>query len=115
MADTNGSSASAEEKQVFKSLAVESIKYRTLLTKKYKERKPYQKNDERIIDAFIPGSILKLYVKKGDKVQEGQKLLVLEAMKMRNDLLSPIDGKVKKVLVNEGDVVKKATVLIELE
>ena len=111
MADTkNGQS---EQKRTYKSLLIENIKYRTLLTKKYQERTAYEKRNEKLITAFIPGTILDVYVKPKKKVSTGDKLLMLEAMKMNNDITSPIDGVIKNIMVKKGDRVKKNEVLIE--
>lgn len=104
-----------QDKLTFKTLTVEYNKYRTTLTKKYLQRKPWSKKDLRIITAFIPGTIKKVYVKKGDRVKEGDKLVVLEAMKMKNELVAPFDGKVRDIFVKEGDRVAKAQVIVELE
>ncbi len=103
------------KKVSYKSLLIENIKYRTLLTKKYQSRKPYEKKDIKKITAFIPGTIKKVYVKPGKKVKEGDKLLILEAMKMKNELLSPTQGTIKTVLVKSGDMVSKSQLLIEFE
>jgi len=99
----------------YKSLLIENIKYRTLLTEKYKQRKPYQKKDEKSMHAFIPGTIIEVYVKDKSKVKAGDKLLVLEAMKMQNNIISPADGVIKKVHVLSGERVKKRQLLIEFE
>ena len=104
-----------ENKVKMKSLAVDYNKYRTLFTKKFENRKKYCKPDVKKIFAFLPGTINKIYVKPGRKVKEGDKLLILEAMKMNNDLLSPINGTIKKIYVERGDRVTKEQVLIELE
>ncbi len=64
---------------------------------------------------FIPGTIEKFYVKKGDKVVKGDKLLVLAAMKMNNDILSPIDGTVKSINLKEGQKVSKNDMIMEIE
>ena len=103
------------KKVSYKSLLIENIKYRTILTKKYQSRKPYEKKDIKKITAFIPGTIKKVYVKPGKKVKEGDKLLILEAMKMKNELLSPTQGTIKTVLVKSGDMVSKSQLLIEFE
>ena len=102
------------KKPSYKSLLIENIKYRTLLTKKYKEKKAYIPKDIKKITAFIPGTIKKIYAKKGKIVKEGDKLLILEAMKMKNVIISPIDGTIKQINVNEGDRITKNEVLIEL-
>jgi biotin carboxyl carrier protein len=76
---------------------------------------PYTPPDSRKVVAFIPGTILKVYVKEGQKVKKGDTLLVLQAMKMDNHLLSSRDGTVKKVTVKQGDIVPKHHLLIELK
>ena len=64
------------------------------------------------ITSPLPGVILSLFVKEGDKVKRGQKLAVLEAMKMENDILATSDGTVKQVLVKEGDSVRQGSNLM---
>ena len=54
------------------------------------------------INAPMPGTILKVNVNNGDKVKAGQVLVVLEAMKMENEILAPKDGTVTQVLVSRG-------------
>jgi len=103
------------KKPSYKSLLIEDIKYRTLLTKKYQGKKPFIRKDVKKIFAFIPGTILKINVKKNKRVKEGDKLLVLEAMKMRNDIASPIDGTVKDIYVKEGAKVTKEELLLEFK
>jgi len=104
-----------EEKKPYKSLNVDYAKYRTLLTEKFQKRKAYQEKDPRLIMAFIPGTIRKINVKEGDTVAKGDLLLTLEAMKMKNRILSPLDGTIKKINVKTGKIVPKNEVLIELE
>jgi len=53
----------------------------------------------------MQGMIVKLKVSEGDEVSEGDVIAVLEAMKMQNDITSPVNGTVEKVLVSEGDSV----------
>ena len=57
----------------------------------------------QVITAQMPGVILKVYVKRGDTVNVGDPLCVLVAMKMENEIRSPIDGTVKEVYINEND------------
>ena len=54
------------------------------------------------VNAPMPGNILKVNVKTGDAVKAGQVLVVLEAMKMENEILAPKDGTVTQVLVSRG-------------
>ncbi len=67
------------------------------------------------LKAPMGGTIIEVDVKPGDKVKNGQKLIIYEAMKMENDLESELDGVVKQVLVKEGDVVGNDQDLIEFE
>ena len=59
----------------------------------------------KAVNAPMPGTILKVNVSNGDAVKAGQVLVVLEAMKMENEILAPKDGTVTQVLVNRGATV----------
>ena len=65
------------------------------------------------LPAPMPGRVLKIFVKKGDEIQIGENVLSLEAMKMENVLKAEGVGVVGAILISEGDVVDKGTVLIE--
>lgn len=65
------------------------------------------------LQAPMPGRVLKIFVKKGDEIQIGENVLSLEAMKMENVLKAEGVGVVSAILISEGDVVDKGTVLIE--
>jgi len=67
------------------------------------------------IKAPMPGIIIGIEVKKGDQIKEGDTLLILEAMKMENAIVSSKDATVKSILVKKGDTVEKNKLLIELE
>ncbi|MGQ8335268.1 acetyl-CoA carboxylase biotin carboxyl carrier protein [Sunxiuqinia sp. A32] len=66
------------------------------------------------IKAPLPGTILKINVAVGDEVKEGQNLLVMEAMKMENQVLAEKAGQVSAIKVKEGDAVLQDDVLIEI-
>lgn len=68
-----------------------------------------------IIKAPMPGLILEVSVTEGQEVQENDPLLILEAMKMENSIVSPRSGKIKTVTVIKGNTVEKGTLLIEFE
>ena len=68
-----------------------------------------------VIEAPMPGAVRAVLVNPGDTVVEGQKLSVLEAMKMEHGLLAARDGVVAAVLVAEGDQVEAGTALVQLE
>ena len=63
------------------------------------------------ITAPMPGKVVRLLVQPGDKVQAGQGLLVVEAMKMQNEVRSPKTGTVERLLVQEGQPVNAGQVL----
>jgi biotin carboxyl carrier protein len=65
--------------------------------------------------APMPGLIVRIHVQIGDQVQPGQGLVVMEAMKMENELRIQAVGRVRNVLVAPGSVVEKGALLIELE
>lgn len=96
-------------------LQVGSVNYRTRLTSKFRKRKNWERPDERLVLAYIPGTIQKIMVKEGAEVTQGTPLLILEAMKMSNEILSPGEGVVKKIHVSEGDMVPKAQLLVEFK
>ncbi len=65
--------------------------------------------------APMPGLIVRVNAQVGDAVQPGLGLVVMEAMKMENELRAQAAGRVKSVLVTPGTAVEKGTILIELE
>ncbi|MDA3911628.1 MAG: hypothetical protein PF448_09750 [Bacteroidales bacterium] len=67
------------------------------------------------VKAIIPGTILEILVKKGDKVTHEQPVLILEAMKMNNRIQAEYVGKVGKIYVKVGDKVPKNFVMMEIE
>ena len=67
------------------------------------------------LKAPMPGLIVRVAVKEGDQVRAGQGLIVMEAMKMENELRAATDGVVKRVAVSPGTAVEKGTLLLELE
>jgi len=97
------------------SLNINTSFYKTRLSEKFKNRKSYQPSDPKIILSFIPGTVLDIFVAAGDSVLKGDDLMILDAMKMKNKLKCPMDGKVKSIAVEKGAKVSKGTVLIELE
>lgn len=67
-----------------------------------------------VIKAPLPGTVLSILVKPGDTIKVGQKLMVLEAMKMENNIDSDKDGKITAIKVNPGQSVMEGDVLIEI-
>ena len=67
------------------------------------------------IRSQMPGKVVRLLVRTGDPVQAGQGVIVVEAMKMQNEMKSPKDGTVKKVHVEEGATVAAGETLVVIE
>lgn len=67
------------------------------------------------VRAVMPGRVVKLLVDEGAEVRAEQPLLVLEAMKMENDILAPKDGRVTQVRVTAGQAVENAETLLVVE
>lgn len=103
-----------KEKPEFHSLTVLGEEYSTLYTRKYRDRKPYTPVDHKKIYSFIPGTIRNIFVEKDQEVNAGDKLLTLEAMKMDNEIMTIIPGKIKSINVVIGQMVTKSELLIEL-
>lgn len=76
--------------------------------------KPEEPLSREAVCAPMPGIILSILVDEGQVVAAGDPLLVLEAMKMENEIHAPRAGMVKKILVREGSDVRQGTPLIEL-
>ncbi len=67
-----------------------------------------------VVRSPMPGRVVRVLVSAGESVQKGQPLVVVEAMKMENELKSPKEGVVAKVLVEAGSLVEARSTLIEL-
>ncbi len=70
---------------------------------------------KQLITAPMPGKVVKIFVKVGDEVKEGQGVVVVEAMKMENELKSPKAGKVVALYAKEGVAVENGAKLLEVE
>ncbi len=72
-------------------------------------------NDKSRLVSPMPGKVVKISVKEGDEVEEGKIMIVVEAMKMENNIVSTGKAKVKTIFVTEGQMVDNKMQLIELE
>jgi len=70
---------------------------------------------KQVVCAPMPGKLVKVLVKPGDEVKEGQGLVVVEAMKMENELKSPKSGKVLELYAKEGATVENNAKLVAVE
>ncbi len=96
-------------------IIVHSAKYQTTYNKKYENRKVWAEPNHNHINSYIPGTIIDILVKEGQKVAAGQSILILEAMKMFNDVKMPFKGKILKVNVEKGQKIPKNFLIIEIE
>jgi len=69
----------------------------------------------KFITASMPGKVVKVYASENTSVKKGEHLIVLEAMKMENEIRSPSDGVIREVFVKEGEVVEGGDKLIEFD
>jgi len=90
-----------EEKEIEETLAKPSL--------------PKRDFSKKEVSAPISGIVSEISVKRGDSVKKGQKLLILSAMKMENEIISEGYGKIKEIKVKENQFVNSGDILITLE
>ena len=98
----------------FDTLIVQGAKYKTTFTAKFKSRKPWKMPNPNLIYSFIPGTIIDVLVQPGQKVKQGETLVILDAMKMHNSIKMPFDGEIVKVNIQPGDTVSKKNPMVEI-
>lgn len=112
--EVNGTSYTVEMKKGVK--APKTPKLIRAKTSPTNESKPLTRSGTlSTIKAPLPGNILQVFVKEGDAVQKETKLMILEAMKMENTILSEKAGVVKSVKVTPGTTVLQGEILVEIE
>jgi pyruvate carboxylase len=104
--------ADQENKQY---IIVHSAKYETTYTKKYLNRKVWAEPNLNHIKSYIPGTIIDVLVKEGQVLNSGESIIVLEAMKMYNDVQMPFKGKIVKINIEKGQKIPKDFLMIEIE
>ena len=67
------------------------------------------------IKTAMPGKVVRIIAEVGDEIRKGSNVIVVEAMKMQNEMKSPIDGVVKEIRVKEGSTVNAGEVLVIIE
>ena len=97
----------------FKKLNIDDTLYETVIPDSY--RRTWSPPNDKLINAFIPGTVIEIKTAAGQKVNQGEVLLILDAMKMYNEIAAPVSGTIAKVLVQAGNHVVKNQLLIELE
>ncbi len=73
------------------------------------------KAEQEVVKAPMPGKIIDILVREGSTVLRGEPLLILEAMKMQNEIQSPVKGTIKSVMIKSGTNVMKDDVLVEIK
>ena len=104
-----------EKQENLGKLNINYTEYTTRLSRKFVNRKGFKPVSPGVVSSFIPGTVVELLVKEGEEVKYGQELLVLDAMKMKNRILSVWDGTVRAIPVKPGDRLPKGAVLMEIE
>ena len=92
-----------EKDNEYVDFVVTARKYKTTLTAKYKNRKMWHKPFVGDVISTLPGTVVKIYVEKGQEVEAGQLLLIHQAMKMYNRIVAPVSGVITELDVTEGD------------
>ncbi|MDR1344970.1 MAG: acetyl-CoA carboxylase biotin carboxyl carrier protein subunit [Tannerellaceae bacterium] len=93
---------------------VTARKYKTLLTNKYINRPVWSRLIPGEVKSTLPGTIVSVAVKEGQQVEEGELLIILEAMKMQNRITVPIAGTISEIYVKEGDKISKNHLMLKI-
>ena len=99
----------------FSQIALENGVFETRITRKFALRKPYARQEPGVVRAVIPGVISEIVARPGSKIRQGETLLILEAMKMLNRIMAPVEGTVKAIHVSTGGKVVKGQLLATIE
>lgn len=103
------------EKKGLRQLVIQGGIYMTQYSRKFEERVNWEAPDENKLYSFIPGTIIDIFVKPKQKVKEGETLLLLEAMKMQNQVRMPFDGEIVHIHVKKNDVIPNRFLMVEIK
>lgn len=98
-----------------KTLEIGGTGYKTFFTSKFNNRKSFEIPDRNLIYSAIPGKILQVMVKPGQKIETGDTVVVLEAMKMENRIITTCSGTIKNIYVKAGETIPNKFLIAELE
>ncbi|MDR2119007.1 MAG: acetyl-CoA carboxylase biotin carboxyl carrier protein subunit [Tannerellaceae bacterium] len=104
-----------KEQLPYADFVVTARKYKTLLTAKYINRPLWQKRPPGDVSSALPGTVTRIAVASGQEIAEGDLLVILEAMKMLNRIVSPVAGTVREICVKEGDKIGKHHLMVRIE
>ncbi|HCE57249.1 MAG TPA: acetyl-CoA carboxylase biotin carboxyl carrier protein subunit [Prolixibacteraceae bacterium] len=103
------------EKKELRELVIQGGVYMTQYSRKFEERVSWEAPDENKLYSFIPGTIIDIFVKPKQKVKEGETLLLLEAMKMQNQVRMPFDGEIVQIHVKKNEVIPNRYLMVEIK
>ena len=103
------------EKKEYKELIIQGTSYKTTFTNKFENRVNWEVPNENMLYSIIPGTIIDIFVKPKEKVKEGETLLLLEAMKMQNQIRMPFDGEIVKIYVKKDELVPNRHLMLEIK
>jgi biotin carboxyl carrier protein len=112
--DVNGTKYQVELEKEVRKVKTPTIVKRAIPTTESKQAPVKSDGAISKINAPLPGNILSLNVKEGDSVEKGGLLLVLEAMKMENNITSDVAGVIHSIKVKAGDTVLQNDLLVEI-
>ena len=104
----------SEEKEL-KDLIIQGAVYKTTYTRKFEQRVNWEAPDENLLYSFIPGTIIDILVKPKQKVKEGETILLLEEMKMQNQIRMLFDGEIVKIHVKKDEVIPNRYLMVEIK
>ena len=116
--DVNGTKYNVNIEQLFKQKTPKLVRPKvveTSISRTPLTERPGQDLSLGTVKSPLPGIILSIAVKVGEKVKTAQSLIKMEAMKMENDIQSPISGTVKEIYVKEGESVLEGAPLVKIE
>lgn len=103
------------DKPRYEELNIDNSIFLTEVPDSYKNRKPYAPDNIKELGAAIPGTIFEIFVVEGQSIELGDDILILEAMKMKNQITSFYSGEIKKIHCKPGDIVSKGQLLVEFK
>ena len=112
MIEVNGSEYKIELDRDINAVKTPVLKRSPIKT--HKKLEPKKTSNSFVVNSPLPGNIMQIFVKNGDEVNVGDKLLIYEAMKMENTILAERAGKIKELSVRPGDAVLQDIKLLEI-
>jgi len=113
--EVNGTSYEIELKREVRSTKTPVLVRQSVKSARDEHKIKREEKSTHKVRAPLPGIIMNILVKEGDEVKKGQKLLIYEAMKMENNILSEKNGVVSSIKVTPGDNVLQDDVLLEIQ